>query len=199
MKKELLITGLLATLISPAFAEGNGFYIGANIGKTDVDSGSYAEFILFPLPSEITESIDNDDTGYSINAGYNFNQYISIDASYIDLGEFSHSVEGGSSRGMESTSINGVTVGATGSLPLSENFKLYAKAGYLFWDLEEDFTETTPNFHAEGKYKAKNNDVFYGVGAAYIIGKTELSLDYTFYAVEKIDIDLFSLGLKFNF
>ena len=80
---SMLTAMVLFTTIADADDDGSGAYIGLGLGSTAyVDSGFVEE-------QQTTEDeLGAADSGYKIYGGYQFNQIIGLEASYVDYGEF---------------------------------------------------------------------------------------------------------------
>ncbi len=93
--KQLLIAALLPASLIAANASAGEFFIGLNAGTSDFSGLGEAcdDFRAdnmqpggLPVRCVVTE---DSDTTLSINAGYNFNRVLGIEAGYTDLGEYS--------------------------------------------------------------------------------------------------------------
>ena len=78
MKKTLLGLSIIAAL-SPAVASAEDFYVGVSVGATETDA-----LDIFKVPGI---SVDDDDTGFKVFAGYRAHEYFAVEAFYADLGE----------------------------------------------------------------------------------------------------------------
>ena len=197
MKNKIVLGFIFLCASTVTYAQDSGFYLGASVGQSDVDLGFSAGDVFDDLPSGVSISTDEEDTTYSFNVGYNLNENWSLDAAIVDLGEASISVTDGVDRGDVDVSVDGYTIGVTGSLPLSDRFKLFAKAGVLFW--EGDIKATVSGEGTILSDSDDGNDAYYGFGAAYIIDQIELFIDYTFNEIDDVDVDVISVGIKYNF
>ena len=87
---------------------------------------------------------DDEATAWSVTAGYRINRYLALEAGYVNLGTLSHtqSIEFLPAFGVAPLSIHreietaGPTLTVFGTLPLSTNWQLYARAGVLFADTD---------------------------------------------------------------
>jgi OOP family OmpA-OmpF porin len=128
----LAAAGLVTT---PAFAADNtGFYVGAGIGDFGVKLDG--------------ESFDANDFGFKFFGGYNFIEYLGAELEYIDGGS-------PSDRGI-SIDIYGFNFSVVGIWPVTDQFDLFAKAGFISWDAS-----------ARGLGDADGEDFSWGVGAGW--------------------------------
>jgi opacity protein-like surface antigen len=91
------------------------------------------------LPSD-----DDEGTSWSVGAGYRFNRYLGLEASYVNLGTLNatHTINmlpflGGETitfhRELETT---GPALAAFGILPISDSWELFVRAGIMFADTD---------------------------------------------------------------
>src|SRR5690606_26898493 len=127
-------------------------YLGAGYGRFDIDEDEF----------------DENDTVWKAYAGFSFNRAVGIEASWVD---FNEAREAGNSF-----EADGWGVSAVLSLPLSENFSLYAKGGQFFWESEA---------RALGiPIDDDGDDPFYGAGAKFRLNDAlDLRLEWERYDV----------------
>ncbi len=145
MVNRNLIIILIFGLISPssiALADNSGWYVAADAGQSkftgtgDLNSANYAP---------ITNTTD---TGYRLNAGYQFNQYFGLEAGYVDFGQVtgnasyigSYPPPGSNTCGLLcqfSYDVNlnlkthGWTLVLTGTYPFDDGWSISARAGEI--------------------------------------------------------------------
>ncbi|AYM77699.1 outer membrane protein A precursor [Janthinobacterium sp. HH103] len=186
MKKQLFAVVVGAALAFPLFAQAEGAYVGVNVGRSELKA------------SDEFDSIKKSDTGYKAYAGYDFTQNFGAEAGYVDFGKLTEKFDGGK---MEVKS-HAFYVAATGTLPLNEQFSLFAKAG-----VSQNRTKATVselNF-SESVSKNKTSALF-GIGAAYNINKNLSAVaEYENFGKvanedgSKVKADLLSIGLRYKF
>ena len=121
MRKTRLFSTLLltATLGAAAFgakAQDKGFYAGAGVGQSFVDEADY----------------DDEDTAFSVFGGYQFNKYFGLEAGYADFGKIE-------AKGLgPELEADTAYLTAVGSLPITDKFSAYAKAGFHSWNLDAE-------------------------------------------------------------
>ena len=177
MRKTKLLSTLLlsATLGVAAFganAQDNGFYAGAGVGQSFVDEDVY----------------DDEDTAFSVFGGYQFNKYFALEAGYADFGKIEPE---GTGPALEADTAY---LTAVGSLPITEQFSAYAKAGFHNWNLDTDLPGLVNNGDDSG------TDPTYGVGVQYrFTDNVALRGEYSRFEVEDADVDLAQLQVRFDF
>ena len=145
MFKKIVAAAALAIVASTAAAaDGPGFYIGADVGSTEVDIDNFGDF-----------DFDDSDSGYGVFAGYQVNQTFAIEATYRRLSDIDVGFTGGSAN-LKSEQLG---LSAIAGLPLTTNLSLYGRLGYNRIDLK-----------ASGPLGTREDDesgVLYGVGLGY--------------------------------
>ena len=178
MRKTKLLSSLLlsATLGVAAFgahAQDKGFYAGAGVGQSFVDEGVY----------------DDEDTAFSVFGGYQFTRYFGVEAGYADFGKIEADVAAAPALEGDSAYLT-----AVGTLPITEKFSAYAKAGLHRWNLDDTLPGVVGNDDDSG------TDPTYGVGAQYrFTDHVALRGEYSRFEVEDADADLAQLQVRFDF
>jgi len=176
-KNKMLSRTLLAVLIGAAAfgaqaAEDNGFYAGAGAGQSFVDEAGY----------------DDEDTAFSAFGGYQFNRYFGLEAGYVDFGELEPDAAG---QALEASSVY---VTAVGTLPFTEKFSGYAKAGFQRWNLDTAIPGLA------GTTDDNGNDSTYGAGLQYRFNDAvALRGEYSRFEFEDLDADLAQVQVRFDF
>jgi hypothetical protein len=159
---------------SSAIAVDRGFYLGASGGQsssdTDVDFDIISDDAGFTVRSS---DLNDKDDGYSVFGGYRFFRYLAVEAEYLHLGEVRYTAQG-TVRGLGSTpylltlglKTRGVTGSVLGTVPLSDHFELFGRAGFLFANTDITGTLTGSGVNV---YDTQSGDELYsqaGIGAA---------------------------------
>ncbi|MCE9664569.1 outer membrane beta-barrel protein [Halomonas sp. M5N1S17] len=203
--KRLIATAALATLVSsPAFAQSyqpgphTGLYLGAGLGQSKLDNDT------LDLLSDLGASTDDTDTAYKLFVGYDFNPNFSLEASYVDFGDFtaSGSINGEPADGK--ASADGFGFALLGRLPIQHGFGIYGKVGLIAWDGKGsgNFTTTQGN-RVQVLGSADGTDPFYGVGVEYVVNQVMVRAEYEYFDLrdqgEDFTIDLISAGIGYLF
>ena len=130
--------------------------------------------------------IDFDDSSFSYNlqAGYRFNNWLSIDAAYWDLGSYKSDVFGDGNK----AKFDGEawTIGGMLSVPLWI-VDVYAKAGAAYWELDGR------------RVDEDGTDPYYGVGAALNVFRSlDLYVEWVRFDLET-ELDTLGLGVRWTF
>jgi OOP family OmpA-OmpF porin len=195
----------------PASAADAGFYGGLGLGFTKANIEGSSIPIAGSTSSNLSTS--ENDTGYKIFGGYQFNPNIGFELGYVDLGKFSATRTStapvaGAIVGNIRTS--GVFTNVVGTFPLQNNFSVIGKLGAIF-------SETRSNLSTSGGIglvaganpapKASENNFKFGVGAQYDLNKQfALRGEWDRYfrlgnptTTGEADVDMFSLDVIFKF
>ena len=115
---------------------------------------------------------DDEGAAWSVTAGYRVNRYLAIEAGYVNLGTISssHTIDfppgfgGGSLSFNRELETSGPSLTLFGTLPLSANWQLYARAGMLFAD-----TDLTTSIAGSSSFSSSfdSDATTFGAGAQY--------------------------------
>lgn len=158
-----------------------GFYVGGNIGFF---RGSGGEF-------------DDSDNFIELLGGYKFNQHFSLEGSYVNFGRFGGEIA--------SASIDGWTVAAVGSYPVTEFINVYGKVGMLFSNVDVRMAEFDTSY--------SDDQLFVGLGVNLtVMDPLAVSLEYNRHrfnvdgddwpqdvGASDADMDTVKLGIKYHF
>ncbi|MGI9237073.1 MAG: outer membrane beta-barrel protein [Woeseiaceae bacterium] len=172
---------LAALLLSSVAQADTGAFIGASFGSAHLDE----DFSGL--------NIDSDANAFRIVGGFQFGDYIGIEAGYQDFGDFSEVIDFNGFSTSTKVAAEGWTLGGTLGLPLNEQFSLYGRAGVFFWDADveiDGFSIRVP----------EDENPYYGGGAKVDISPN-LSLvgDWTRFELDDIDSDVISVGFEYRF
>ena len=193
MRKTLLAVLVSGAMVSGAQAAGdqvNGYLFG-NVGQADYDFGNYFKPFI--------GSVDDTDTAFKVGAGVQLNPFVGIEFQYVDLGEATYKEP----NYKEMVEVEGYGMNVVGTIPL-DRVKLYGKVGYHKMEFEARGKQD--GFGTVWSGSEKDWVVSYALGATFaIIPQLELVAEYERYddVADKVglnvDIDLASLGLRYNF
>ena len=177
MKKSPLLAAPVLALalaglpLGAQAAEPTGFNAGAGVGQSIVDE---------PFA-------DDEDVGYQVFGGYQFTPYFGLEAAYTDLGEVDLR---GNAGELEADTWSLVAVG---TLPFTDRFSGYAKAGFHSWDAGM----RGPGI---GRVDDDGTDPTYGLGLQYRFNdRVALRGEYSRFEMDDADLDLAQLQVRFDF
>ncbi|MDD2830466.1 MAG: porin family protein [Sulfuricurvum sp.] len=88
MKKIVSGIVLLTSVLAFAGENSSGFYVGAGVGNTSYSDDGFTKAL------DVTSKANTDDSGTIGYLGYQFNNIVGIEASYIDYGKFANGSNG---------------------------------------------------------------------------------------------------------
>lgn len=137
----------LAALASPAAMaeDALGWYGGANLGRTSatIDNARITSGLAAGGLTVNSISDRDRDTGYKIFGGYQLNQNFAVEGGYFDLGKFGYTANttpAGSVSG--DMRVRGLNLDLVGTLPLSERFSVFGRAGINYAQAKDNFSST---------------------------------------------------------
>lgn len=168
----LLLSAAIGVTAFSANAQDKGFYAGAGVGQSLVDEGNY----------------DDEDTAFSVFGGYQLNKYLGVESGYVDFGKIEPQDSGTALEG------DSAYLTAVGTLPISDKFLAYAKAGVHRWNVDDQMPGLIGNNEDSG------TDPTYGVGAQYrLTDQVALRGEYSRFEMEDLDVDLAQVQVRFDF
>lgn len=207
---KLLILGAASSLAmasTPVFAQ---WYGGISAGVTQT---SFTPSITVVGATAFSISKDEKDTGYKIQAGYQFTPNWGVEFGYVDLGKISavNNVTApavGFLRG--DGKADGWNAVAVGTLPLSNGFSLLGKLGTIYSTASVTVSTGGAVVLPAGtqtNFKKSEWNWAYGLGVQYDISKTtSVRGEWDRYdrirpsdASNKYNFNLYSVGLNFKF
>lgn len=191
MKKQLSILALGIAITAPFSAFAEGAYVGVNAGRAH-HKVNYAD----------GESAKDNKTGYKLYAGYNFNPNFGLEGGYTQLGKLTDSWVDGTDSGTNTFKARAIYAAATATLPLNEQFALFAKLGVAQTRVKGSFEE---NGVLDSTLSKSKTNALFGIGASFNITK-ELTVvaEYENYGKVtaedvKLKTNLLSVGLRYAF
>lgn len=147
----------------------NGWWVGGGVGWSDVD----ADDVI----------LDDDSVGFNVGLGYQFLNYFGVNVRYRNLGEFSDSINPGSSS--VDVDIDGWTGGLTAGYPISKRIAPVIGLGYYDFDFDAD----------SGIEDNDSQGLYVSAGIATQIGRIVVQPNFIWYDVDDYDL----LGAEINF
>ncbi len=214
LKKTLLAAAVFAFATTAVQANEVSGYVTGSIGQAKADKPKLAKEMQSVFGSfGGSTSTDRTDTAYKIAVGLQANPYVALEAQYIDLGKSTYkaaiSGPGGSVSTKTDFETSGLGANLVGTLPL-DDFTLFAKAGYHYLKTKGSVKFSGNIITGSDSETVRKWTPSFGVGASYNFTK-ELAVvaEYERYkgvadkkiggANAKHDIDLASVGLRYNF
>ena len=199
----------LAAIVSPfAVADDAGWYGGANIGQSRATIDDERITSGLRAGGLTTTSISDRDrsTGFKLYGGYQFNRNFALEGGYFDLGKFGFTattVPAGTLDG--NIKLRGLNLDMVGTLPLTEKFSAFGRAGLNYAQARNSFSGTGAVGVTNPNPSKRDTNYKFGLGLQYaftdaLAMRAELERYRINDAVgNKGDIDLFSVGLVYRF
>ncbi len=184
-----LCLGTALVLTGTAQAAESGFYVGGSLGQATLK-----------VPSDVTDvpNFNEDDTGYKLFGGYNWNMSLlnlGIEGGYIDFGSPVGSLDADTKLTIEADGLHLAGIAGLNFGP----FDIYAKAGWIDWDAKLRIQGIDPGFGVGGASES-GTDLMYGLGARFALGKLHIRGEWEEFDIEDSDsVYMFSLGLAWQF
>jgi hypothetical protein len=111
-----------------------------------------SETVVSSATALTNSTLDRDRLGWSLSGGYRFNRYVSVEASFVDLGSIAGPLT--NSSGVTLTdpqlqfSVKGETLAAVGMLPLGR-WDLFLKGGVFFADTQLQAAGSDASSHTQ--------------------------------------------------
>lgn len=164
--KLRVIAMTLACISGMASAADNGFYAYGSAGWTESSRKSEGDAVVSNLVTAYTSTADEKDTGYKLQAGYRFNRYIALEGGYVDLGKYNYKAASTAPVATRDVTVkaDGWTLGAVGSLSVTDSLALIGKAGLVAYEMKHHCNGT--GIPCSNPDRSKNDtSLYYGVGA----------------------------------
>jgi OOP family OmpA-OmpF porin len=206
--RALGVAGLAILSGAGVSAQDSGWYGGANVGRSaaTIDDERINRSLLGSGFSASSINDDDRSTGYKIFGGYQLNRNFAVEGGYFDLGNFGYTattVPAGTLDGR--IKLRGLNLDLVGSVPLSEKFSVFGRAGLNYAQARDSFSGTgavrvtNPN--------PRKNDTNYKLGLGLQYALTEslaVRAEAERYRVNDAignrgHIDLVSVGLIYRF
>ena len=180
----LCIAGTLSPVLNAENAD-SGFYVRSESSPRALGKNNLGD-ALFDLNSFYSTRPER-----KLFSGYKFNQYFAMEAAWIDPVEAERREESAKDK-------DGVSFGAVGTVPLGDQFGLFAKASLYKWDDEDFLARSLSSGSASDDYVT---DSALGFGARYDFSENfSVSAEWErFNRRSDEDIDFLSIGISTRF
>ena len=162
-----------------------GPYLGGALGQS-----KFKEWCTGETATIRFTGCDDGDTSWKLFGGYRFNRYVGVEASYIDWGEVTASVNTGARVAAKQQSYG---LAAVGTIPFGERFELFGKAGFL--QTEQETRRITPR---PSTLDRDETELHYGLGVKYAFTRN-WAVRGEWENTDKLKVELLSIGVEYRF
>lgn len=178
-----MIVGLCALVLlsSTAAAQENesAFRFGIGAGKVTIEADDV--------------DLKGDAWGWEIFAGYEFNKYVAVEVAYLDGGTADDEIAEGVKVVADTY---GYSASVLGSLPVTDSFSIYARAGYLKWKADESLRVDGETVLAD---KVDGGDPMFGIGLAGLFEGAWVRLEYRIADLDDTDLSMIGASIAWRF
>jgi OOP family OmpA-OmpF porin len=190
-----------------AFAGDDGWFGGLSAGRTEIDIEKAPIVADWQRNGFATTSITDfeQDNGYKIFSGYQFNQNFAIEGGYFSLGEFGYMAElNPIATTRADARVMGLNLDLVGILPMTDRLQAFGKIGTIYGQSREQYSGygvTLTDF----QNRERELSYTYGLGLQYdLTPQWALRLEGERFNIKNTvarneDIDLYSLGVVYRF
>ncbi len=204
----LAVLTIVTVPTSVAQPSSSYYYIGGGIGqaRTEINDERVTRPLFGTGLTATNINRDNHDTAYKLFGGYQFNQNFALEGGYFNLGKFGFSSRTGTTGTFNGqVKIQGFNLDLVGTLPVTERFSVFARAGAQAAKTGDTYSGTTPisGFNPSPSKREVNYKA--GVGLQYEINPSFLvRAEAERYRIsdnigKKGNADMVSLSLVFPF
>lgn len=198
--KKLILSIITFVFISSSSFSNERFYFGFEVSDNDIDTG---------VSAVSGASLDEDDTGYGIMAGFVLNENFDIEFGYRDFGEATLKGDNGDTfvyKGdtyqfnttatvtLEGDSYN---LGIKPKYNITDNVKVFGRLGIHSWEssLNASSATTSANSTSDGE------DMYYGAGIAANFNNFVVEASYNSFEFDDEDVTSLTgfVGYRFTY
>lgn len=196
--QSIVVAGCSILLSQNALA--TNFYSDIAIGQSNFSSVEKFEVVK-----------EDSDISFSLNAGYAFSDYLSLELAYSKQGDYlqelriDHPTFVNGPNPTINTDLNSFSFALVPSYPVTDQFSLFAKVGNHWWDAG---IETKAVAYEDGVFdhfefertSSSGDDLLVGIGVAYAFSEQMVGkFSITEYQFEELDAENYSLSVGYQF
>jgi OOP family OmpA-OmpF porin len=181
LARALVVSAAGCAASGGALAQESGWYLGGALGQ--------AKFTEWCVDDPAVLACDDKDSAWKLVGGYRFNRHLAAEATYIDWGEATGTVQTGAGPRAVSASQTSMGIAVVGSLEIAQRFEVFGKAGFLLTEQE------TP----QSSIRERDETEFhYGLGARFAFTPS-WAARAEWERTEKLKVEMFSIGAEYRF
>jgi len=207
---KIRMATVLTMLCVAGSAQASGLYVLGEVShsKTSLDTPTLDDLLTGAGATGVASSDSNTGNNkWRLQLGYAMNNYLALEAGYIDLGkaDYSATYAGGTASGRWKAA--GPDIAALGILPVNNALSVFGKLGVIDAKVKTNLTATGSGAAATASVDDTSAKVFYGGGAMLnLTENTGMRLEYERFnnlgaaaTTGKGDVNVVSLGISYNF
>lgn len=206
MRLQALLPLLFAVIASPAWADGTYIVGEVTHSNLSLDTATFNQDLTAAGAAGLGSKGDGSGNQWRLQAGYQFNPYVAIEAGYIDMGkaDYKASYAGGNAEG--SVKAGGLDLAVLGIYPVTDKFSIFGKLGLIEAKVQSKLS-SGPQAGVIVKDTTTQARPLLGIGASYqVLENVDLRADYDHVSDlgsaskgGKADADMVSAGLAYHF
>lgn len=173
-----ILSGVLLAALFTSNASADAARFGIGAGRATIEADDF--------------DLEGRATAWEIFGGYEFNQYLAVEAGYINGGKAKDSIQGV----VVVANTSAIAASVVGSLPVNESFSFFGRAGYMHWESDQ---EARIDGDVVATADVDGNDPFFGAGVAVGIDEALLRFEYRIASLDDSDLSLLSLAVLWRF
>lgn len=142
-----------------------GIFISGNLGYGSI--GVKKSDFNDPITGTAPTKFNNTGLAWAANLGYQFNQYVAVEAGYLDFGGDKATGTISGNPVTQKDTFGGFNIAVKGILPINRQFDLFGKAGLI--DMHWHETDSSSTSLLNGAGSTNKLVPLLGIGAAYNI------------------------------
>ncbi len=207
-----------------ASAADDGWYIVGFAGEAsaqNINQGELDQNVIDVFDSvglsivDATSNLDDSDTAFGLAGGYQVNRNFAAELAYVDLGDISYSATGTVTDGVNTfdaglgvdQSTSGPVFSLLGIVPVGERFSVFGRVGVALMSVDADLSVSLDGEAVTDSASTDRSNLMYGIGGEFGFNERfGVRLGWDRYAnvgsddqAGEVDIDVISLGLRYNF
>ncbi len=115
--------------------------------------------------------------------GYRFFPWLAVEGIFLDGGNPEVRDTVGDESARLSVEVQSLVAAALFSLPIGDQFEVFLKPGFAYWDSTTDFTYSSPTLSDRFSDDDSGSAFFVGAGAGWTVGNAGLRLEYEWFDV----------------
>lgn len=171
----ITLAALGALGAAPTFAQGapySYFGIGGGQSRGQIDAGRIAGTLVTPGSTVGDIQRQNIDISYKVFGGYQFNNWVALEAGFFSLGEFGFKANTSSAAAVPgtikgNTKLHGLNLDLVGSLPLTDKLTGLARVGAQYARTRGEYSGTGANALLGSIPSQRETNVKVGLGLQY--------------------------------